>query len=71
MLPFPGTSGRGREIEAFFRSAGVGVCHSDRFCVRKGHHDSFLRISLSSTRSIDELKKGLKLIDAAMRSFPG
>jgi DNA-binding transcriptional MocR family regulator len=62
VLPFPGTSGRGQETEAAYRAAGVDVCHSDRFSVKPGQADSFLRVSLSSATSISRLRRGLKVL---------
>lgn len=61
-LPLPGTSGHGQKIESRLRTAGVSVCHSDRFSVKPGHPDSFLRISVSSTRTLAQLRKGLEII---------
>ena len=57
MLPMPGTSGRGQEVEARCREAGVLVCHSDRFSVRPGNPQSFLRVSISSTPSLAGLRR--------------
>ena len=66
-LPLPGTSGHGQSVETELRASGVSVCHSDRFSVKPGHPDSFLRISLSSTASIARLRKGLDIISAFCR----
>lgn len=62
ILPLPSTSGRGREIEQRFRENGIGLCHSDRFCVRAGNPDSFLRISISSLPTIPQLRSSLRLL---------
>ena len=61
-VPLPGTSGHGRAIEARLRAAGVIVCHSDRFSVKPGRPDSFLRVSVSSAATLAQLRKGLNLI---------
>lgn len=66
VLPLPGTSGRGQEIESRCREAGVAVCHSDRFAVGPGRHDAFLRVSVSSAASPARLRKGLRLLAKAV-----
>lgn len=63
-LPLPGTSGHGQAIETSLRSAGVAVCHSDRFSVKPGRPDSFLRLSVSSAPTLAQLRKGLEIISA-------
>ena len=68
MLPLPGTAGRGPEIERRLREAGVAAFHSDRFCVRPGSQKSFLRISLSSTRSLGDLRRALAAISKVCRA---
>ena len=67
MLPLPGTSGHGQTIEARLRAAGVSVCHSDRFSVKPGRGDSFLRVSVSSASTLAQLRKGLEIISTYMR----
>ncbi|MBQ6916038.1 MAG: PLP-dependent aminotransferase family protein [Kiritimatiellae bacterium] len=66
MLPLPGTSGRGSEIEESCRRAGVLVCHSDRFSVRPGNPLSFLRISLSSAPSLSCLRQAFATLPSAV-----
>jgi DNA-binding transcriptional MocR family regulator len=66
-VPLPGTSGHGRAIEARLRAAGVNVCHSDRFSVKPGRPDSFLRVSISSTATLAQLRKGLNIIASHCR----
>jgi DNA-binding transcriptional MocR family regulator len=67
-IPLPGTSGHGQRIEADLRAAGVAVCHSDRFSVKAGQSDSFLRVSISSTKTLSQLRKGLKTINKYIRA---
>ncbi len=69
MLPLPGTAGRGQEIELRLREAGVAVLHSDRFSVRPGNPKSFLRISLSSTRSLPDLRRAINVILRSRRRW--
>lgn len=61
-IPLPHTAGQGQEIEKKCRKAGVEVCHSDRFSVRPGLENSFIRVSLSSLATLSELKDALKLL---------
>jgi DNA-binding transcriptional MocR family regulator len=61
-VPLAGTSGHGMEIERELLGKGIRVCHSDRFCVRKGNEKSFLRVSLSSAGKIPNLISGLKIL---------
>lgn len=67
-LPLPGTSGHGQAIEARFRALGVSVCHSDRFSVKPGHPDSFLRISISSTPTLSQLKTALHTLSSSPKN---
>ena len=62
MLPLPGTSGMGLEIERRCREKGVAVLHSDRFGIRAGNPKSFLRVSLSSAPSLPSLRRALRTI---------
>ncbi|TQI67643.1 PLP-dependent aminotransferase family protein [Clostridium sp. KNHs216] len=41
---------------------GVRVFHSDRFLTASNQQNSFLRISLASTESLDKLEKGLMIL---------
>ncbi|MDE3276521.1 MAG: PLP-dependent aminotransferase family protein [Verrucomicrobiota bacterium] len=59
IVPLPGTSGRGQEIERQCRAAGVRVFHSDRFAVVRGAKDAFLRVSVSSAGGMSRLRRGL------------
>ena len=68
MLPLPGTSGRGLEVERLCREAGVAVFHSDRFSVRPGNPGSFLRVSLSSAPSLPRLRRGLEALRGCRRA---
>ncbi|MBQ9816884.1 MAG: PLP-dependent aminotransferase family protein [Proteobacteria bacterium] len=52
-------TGNGQGLEQYILSKGIRVCHSYRFAVDKTTKQSFLRISLSSTRDLAELEKGL------------
>lgn len=61
-IPLPETAGKGQEIEKKCREAGVEICHSDRFSVRAGLENSFIRVSLSSAPTLSELKEALKLL---------
>ena len=61
-IPLPGTSGHGQEIESKAKAAGVSICHSDRFSVKPGRPDSFLRVSVSSAPTLTRLRKGLEII---------
>ncbi|MCR5414945.1 MAG: PLP-dependent aminotransferase family protein [Kiritimatiellae bacterium] len=69
-LPLPGTYGRGVEIERLCREGGVAVCHSDRFCVRPGSKDSFLRVSLSSAPSRSSLRHALESLAGVLSAMP-
>jgi DNA-binding transcriptional MocR family regulator len=55
-------SGNGQGIEQYILSQGIRVCHSYRFAVDKSTKQAFLRISLSSTRDLTQLEKGLRLL---------
>ncbi len=68
MLPLPGTSGHGREVERACLEAGVRAFHSDRFAVVRGAKDSFLRLSLSSAGDNVRLKQGLTRVRSWMQT---
>lgn len=51
----------GNTVEKLFLSHGVNVFHSSRFAVRNDT-ESFLRLSLSSAKSLEELENGLKIV---------
>lgn len=69
VVPLPGTAGMGPEIERRLREAGVAAFHSDRFSVRPGNPKSFLRVSISSTRTLADLRRALAAISAVCREF--
>lgn len=52
----------GPDIERELLEAGVRVCHSCRFTSRKNPSRSFLRLSLSSVTSKEELNNALKVV---------
>ena len=62
MVSLPMSKRNGPEIERELLSLGVRVCHSYRFTVKKAPSNSFLRLSLSSVSSKDELIKALKTV---------
>ena len=61
-LPIDCVLGKGSDVERQCLEAGVRVCHSDRFSVRKGVKDTFLRVSLSSAGDMKRLKEGLDIL---------
>ncbi len=61
MLPISSTE-NGPDFEAHALDIGIRVCHSYRFAVEKNPKHAFLRVSLSSTKSIEQLKTGLILL---------
>lgn len=58
-LPCRRTAGTGTELEAYCVAKGVRICHSDRFAVRPGEREPFLRVSVSSAPDLKSLKRGL------------
>lgn len=44
------------------QSRGIRVFHSDRFLSGSGTQENFLRIALASAKSLDELKRGLNIL---------
>jgi len=50
------------KLETDLRKHGIRVFHSDRFLSGQTTSDNFLRIALSSTNSLDQLKLGLKIL---------
>ena len=68
VLPLPGTSGRGQEVERACRTAGVRVFHSDRFAAVRGAKDAFLRVSLCSSGGLGRLKRGLETLRALYKA---
>ncbi|MGG1679467.1 PLP-dependent aminotransferase family protein [Neobacillus sp. NRS-1170] len=49
-------------LETELKSYGIRVFHSDRFLSGQTTVEKYLRIALSSTNSLDELKMGLKIL---------
>jgi DNA-binding transcriptional MocR family regulator len=61
-VALPPSKLNGPEIERELLMSGVRVCHSSRFASAKNPSRSFLRLSLSSVASKEELKRGLKTV---------
>lgn len=59
-LPLRKQDGTGREFERRGLTAGVRFYHSDRFLVGPESTQKFIRVSLSSVRSLAELEEGLR-----------
>jgi len=55
-----------QELEADLLQNGIRVFHSDCFLSGSNMPDKFLRISLASTNSLDELKIGLEILKAQL-----
>ncbi|MDQ1909705.1 PLP-dependent aminotransferase family protein [Paenibacillus sp. GD4] len=69
-LPFSG-KGNASHIESFFLDKGIRVYHSDRFLSGAGTQSQYLRIALSSTHSLEELKKGLEILKGQLSEMDG
>jgi DNA-binding transcriptional MocR family regulator len=65
-LALPYTRLSGPEIERKLLLSGVRVCHSSRFAASKNPSRSFLRLSLCSVQSKEELKSALKIIKTSL-----
>ncbi len=52
----------GTSLESFFLSKGIRVFHSDRFLSGGSAPNHYLRVALSSTNSLEELKRGLEIL---------
>jgi DNA-binding transcriptional MocR family regulator len=50
------------KLEMDLKRSGIRVFHSERFLSGQTTPDKYLRISLSSTSSLDELKMGLEIL---------
>ncbi|MDQ6597635.1 PLP-dependent aminotransferase family protein [Bacillus salipaludis] len=50
------------QLEMHLKGQGIRVFHSDRFLSGQTTPEKYLRIALSSTNSLDELKTGLKIL---------
>jgi DNA-binding transcriptional MocR family regulator len=61
-IALPAMRSNGPEVERELLSEGVRACHSYRFTALKKPPYSFLRISLSSINSKQDLTKGLKTV---------
>lgn len=59
----------GRLVEKEFRARGVQIYHSDRFLTGSRGSGSYIRISLSSAGSAENLEKGLKKIKSLTQDF--
>lgn len=54
-------------LESDLLAAGVRVFHSDRFLAGAGASGDYLRIALSSTGSLDELERGLRILQGNLQ----
>lgn len=50
------------QLEADLKMRGIRVFHSDRFLSGQTVREKYLRIALSSTNSLEELKVGLDIL---------
>ena len=66
-VDLPSLKRNGPDIEKELYDLGVRVCHSCRFAVCKKPSRSFLRLSLSSVSSKEELKNALKAVKRYIR----
>lgn len=66
-IPIKDIGRTGEEIEREFLCLGLRLCHSDRFAVRRQSERKFLRVSLSSCDSSEELEAALKRVCLASR----
>jgi DNA-binding transcriptional MocR family regulator len=57
----------GTRMENDFLNKGIRVFHSDRFLSGAGTQDNYLRVALSSTNSLEELKRGLEILKENLR----
>lgn len=57
---------RATHTESYFLNKGIQVFHSDRFLSGAGTHDHYLRVALSSTNSLEELKRGLEILKGSL-----
>ncbi|NGZ77437.1 aminotransferase-like domain-containing protein [Saccharibacillus alkalitolerans] len=62
-LPKPVHASR---FESDLLARGVRVFHSDRFLVGTGSREQHLRVALSSTGSLDELRRGLEILRSSL-----
>lgn len=60
-LPIQGHND-GLQLETDLQKYGIRIFHSDRFLSGQSTSDKYLRIALSSTSSLNELKIGLKIL---------
>lgn len=67
-LPLQSTE-KGEVLEKWFLRKGIRVFHSDRFLVGEGEGNSFLRISLASNNSLDDLNTGLLHLKRLLSEF--
>ena len=59
----------GPEIEAFFGEKGIRVMHSCRFAVDKAVQHDFLRVSISSMRSMHQLEAALHALKRVLDDY--
>lgn len=67
-LPLPDKV-NGSQLESYLLGKGIRVFHSDRFLSGAGTQDNYLRVALSSTNSLAELKKGLEILKENLRLY--
>ena len=67
-LTLPASRLNGPEIESALLKSGVRACHSYRFAVQKNPSESFLRLSLCSVDSPDDLLEALKRIKKSLHN---
>lgn len=58
------------EVEQHFNDFGVHVYHSDRFVVKSDYEQAFIRVSLSSSSSMEMLETGLLKVKEALAQLP-
>lgn len=68
-VSLPYTHLNGPDVERELHSMGVRICHSCRFSVSKKPSRSFLRLSLCSVNSKDEMSRGLKRVKLWLKSL--
>lgn len=58
---------KSEELEAKLLQKGIRVLHSERFLSGSNISETFLRIALASTKSLDELRIGLKILSEQLK----
>ncbi len=69
MLLLPSSTHSSPEMEGFFLCKGIKVMHSYRFAVEKAVQHDFIRISISSLKSMKQLEIGLKKLAKTLSDF--